>query len=166
MPFFLWSLSLFNNLDFINVGCVRAAFSASLKVLLGMTTTSKRGLDPSALTIDSHIRENISSKVINVKLKKYLTKNEALRNTSLDSIFLWRITSRNNSRPSSAVKWQNKTKYRTWNPRRLVFVKKIHISVFGYIKCYSSVSFFKTPSNPVEQEDFDSSNLTFQVFIF
>ena len=66
MPFFLWSLSLFNNLDFINVGCVRAAFSASLKVLLGMTTTSKRGLDPSALTKDSHIRENISSKVINV----------------------------------------------------------------------------------------------------
>ena len=35
-----------------------------------------------------------------------------------------------------------------------------------YIKCYSSVSLFKTPSNPVEQEDFDSSNLTFQVFIF
>ena len=59
-----------------------------------------------------------------------------------------------------------RTKYRTWNPRRLVFVKKIHISVFGYIKCYSSVSLFKTPSNPVEQEDFDSSNLTFQVFIF
>ena len=75
-----------------------------------------------------------------------------MRNSSINWIFLWRLSIQNHSKSSITEKRRNKAKYLTWNSIRLKFVKKTSmpnpVKSLGYIKCYSSSSPkpFQSPS--------------------
>ena len=59
---------------------------------------------------------------------KCRTKNGALKNSSINWIFLWRISIQNHPKPSSNTeKIRNKAKFLTWNSIRLKFVKKTSV---------------------------------------
>ena len=76
--------------------------------------------------------------------KKCRAKNRALRNSSINWIFLWWLPIQSIPKPFITEKRQNKAKYLTWNSIKLKFVKKTsmpnYINSLGYIKCYSSSS--------------------------
>ena len=82
-------------------------------------------------------------------------KNGAFRNSSINCIFLWRLTIQNHLKPAFTEKRRNKAKYLTWNSTRVKFVKKTSmpnpVKSLGYIKCYSSSSprCVKSPSNSI-----------------
>ena len=83
-----------------------------------------------------------------------MTKNGALKNSSINWIFLWRRFFQNHSKLSNTEKRRNKTKYLTWNCIRLKFVKNTSMPTrpckrLGYIKCYNSSGPrpVKSPSN-------------------
>ena len=69
----------------------------------------------SIIIIDSSVTDNIIKKVINVKWEGHRTKNGALRNSSINWIFLWRFPIENHSKPSITETRRTKTKYLTWN---------------------------------------------------
>ena len=75
---------------------------------------------------------------------KCRTKNEALRNSSIKQILLWRLSIQNHLQPSITEKRRNKAKYLTWNSTRLKFVKKIStlnpVKNLGCIECHISSS--------------------------
>ena len=76
-----------------------------------------------------------------------------MKNSSINWIFLWRLSIQNHSKPSITEKRRNKAKYLTWNFIRLKFVKKTSmpnpVKSLGYIKCHSSNSSrpVKSPRN-------------------
>ena len=86
---------------------------------------------------------------------KCKTKNGALRNCSINWIFLWRLRIKNHLKPSITEKRRNKAKYLIWHSIRVKFLKKTSmpnpVKSFGYIKCYSSSSpkSVKSPSNSI-----------------
>ena len=57
-------------------------------------------VESSIISIDSNVTDNIIMKVINIQQEKHKTKNEALRNSSVSKIFLWRLP---NEKPLEAV---------------------------------------------------------------
>ena len=74
--------------------------------------------------------------------KKCRTKNEALRNSTINWIFLKRLSIENYLKPSSiTLKRRNKANYLTSNSIRLKFVKKTstpnRVKNIVYIKCCS-----------------------------
>ena len=97
--------------------------------------------------------KNVVDTTFNVSQEKHWTKNRGLRNSSMNWIFLRRLTIQNHSKLSITEKRQNKAKYLTWNSIGLRFVKKTSIpnpvKSLKYIKCYSSSSprLIKSPSN-------------------
>ena len=97
--------------------------------------------------------KNVVDTTFNVSQEKHWTKNRGLRNSSMNWIFLRRLTIQNHSKLSITEKRQNKAKYLTWNSIGLKFVKKTSIpnpvKSLKYIKWYSSSSprLIKSPSN-------------------
>ena len=81
--------------------------------------------------------------------------NGALRNSSINWIFLARLPIQNQSKPSITKKRRNKNKYFIWNSIRLMFLKKTSmlnpVESCEYIKCCSSSSTrpMKEPSNSI-----------------
>ena len=89
-------------------------------------------------------------------MERCRTKNGALRNFSVNWIFLWRLPIQNRLKLSITEKRQLKVKHLTWNSIKLKFVKKTSMPNLvknpGYIKCYSSSSSprrVKSPSNSI-----------------
>ena len=76
--------------------------------------------------------------------EKCRTKNEALRISSINWVFLWRLSIQNDSKLSITEKRRNKANYPTWNSTWHKFVKNSSmpnpVKSFGYIKCHSSSS--------------------------
>ena len=74
---------------------------------------------------------------------KCRTKNGALKNSSINWIFLWRISIQNHPKPSSNTeKIRNKAKFLTWNSIRLKFVKKtsvLNLFEFSTIASYFNI---------------------------
>ena len=97
--------------------------------------------------------KNVVDTTFDVSQEKRWTKNRGLRNSSMNWIFLRRLTIQNHSKLSITEKRQNKAKYLTWNSIGLKFVKKTSIpnpvKSLKCIKCYSSSSPrpIKSPSN-------------------
>ena len=82
------------------------------------------------------------------------TKNGALRNSNINWIFLWRLFTQNQSKPSITEKRRNKAKYLTGNSIRLKFVKTSMpnpVKSLGYITYHSSSSPgpVNSPSNSI-----------------
>ena len=75
----------------------------------------------------SNISDNIIIKVTNVYQKKCSAKNGALRNSSINWIFLWRHPIQSHSKPFTIEKWRNKAKCLSWNSIRLKFMKQTSI---------------------------------------
>ena len=80
-------------------------------------------VESSIISIYSNIVENIIRKFIDVKWKKCRTQNGALRNTSINWIFLWRIPIQIHLKSSITELRQNKGKYLARNSIRLNFAK-------------------------------------------
>ena len=53
----------------------------------------------------------LSGRSLMYSKKKYRTKNGALRDSSINWVFFWRLLIQNHSKPSSTKKRRNKTKY-------------------------------------------------------
>ena len=64
-----------------------------------------------------------------------------MRNSSINWIFLLKLSIQNHPKLSITEKRRSKTKYLTWNSIRCKFVKKMNmpnpVKSLGYIKCYS-----------------------------
>ena len=107
------------------------------------------------ISIDSNITDNIIRKVISLWSKKSRFKNGALRNSSINRIFLWKRPIQNHSKPSITEKRKNKAKYLTLNSITIKLVKKTSmpnpLKSLGYIKWYSSGTSrpVKSPSNSI-----------------
>ena len=112
-------------------------------------------VESSIISIYSNIVENIIRKFIDVKRKKCRTQNGALRNTSINWIFLWRIPIQIHLKSSITELRRNKAKYLARNSIRLNFAKTTSmlnpVKSIRCIKCYSwsSPKSFKIPSNSI-----------------
>ena len=98
-------------------------------------------VESSIISIYSNIVENIIRKFTDVKWKKCRTQNGALRNTSINWIFLWRIPIQIHLKSSITELRRNKAKYLARNSIRLNFAKTTSmlnpVKSIRCIKCYS-----------------------------
>ena len=106
---FLALISKTHFLPWSIVSC-RLKFRSQFWLFLEMRNPIKLRVGSSIISIVSNITENIIMKVINVLKEKFRTKNGALRNSSINCKFLWRLPDQNYLKPSITEKRWNKTK--------------------------------------------------------
>ena len=87
-----------------SVSQIRFKFRSQLQLLPQIRYLFLFRVESSIISIDSHITDNIIRKVINVQQEKCWTKNEALRKSSINCIFLRILPIQSNSKRSITEK--------------------------------------------------------------
>ena len=96
---FLALISKTHFLPWSIVSC-RLKFRSQFWLFLQMRNPITLRVGSSIISIDTNVTENIIMKVINVLKEKFRTKNGALRNSSINCKFLWRLPDQNYLKPS------------------------------------------------------------------